>query len=236
MNTRTLKAAFPLTLPVMAGYLVLGMGFGILLESKGYSLPWALLMSVLIYAGSMQYVAIDLLSGGVSLLYGAFMTVMINARHLFYGLSLIEKYKSTGKKKALLIFGLTDETYSLICSAEPPEGIDRGWFFLCISLLDHLYWMIGSAAGSLVGSMLAFNTAGIDFAMTALFVVILTDQWLNSRQHAPAVIGLLSSFACLMIFGPSNFILPSMAVIFLLLIGLRKKLDKEDTARANEPY
>lgn len=226
MRRKALKAAFPHTFPVMAGYLFLGIGFGILLESKGFAFPWAILMSIIIYAGSMQYVAIDLLSGGASLISTAIMTVMIQIRHLFYGLSLIDKYRDAGKKKFILIHELTDETYSLICSCDPPKGVDKNLFYLSISMLDHLYWIIGCTVGSIFGSLVELNTKGIDFVMTALFVVIFTDQWLNAQDRLPAVIGLICSVACLLLFGPGNFIIPAMISILAVLTVLRGSLER----------
>ena len=213
------------SLPVMAGYLVLGMGFGILLETNGYGVWWAFFMSLFIYAGSMQYVAIDLLAGGASLLSAALMTVMVNARHLFYGVSMIERYKDTGKAKPYLIFALTDETYSLVCSGETPEGVDRKRFFFLVSLFDQSYWIIGSVLGALVGSLLTFDTTGIDFAMTALFVVVFTEQWRSCRSHLSALIGVGASLACLLVFGPDSFIIPAMAVITVLLTVFKKRLE-----------
>lgn len=226
MRRKALKAAFPLTLPIMAGYLFLGLGFGILLESKGYSFIWAFFMSIIIYAGSMQYVAIELLAGGVTFLYTAFMTVMIQIRHLFYGLSLIDKYRFVGRKKPLLIHELTDETYSLICSNLPPEGVNAEWFYLFISILDHCYWIFGCTLGAILGSLIDFNTKGIDFVMTALFIVIFTEQWLTSKDHIPALIGVICSVICLILFGSGNFIIPSMISISVLLTVFRKQLEK----------
>lgn len=224
MKRQAFKAAFPNTLPVMAGYLFLGMGFGILLESNGYSFVWAFFMSIFIYAGSMQYVAIDLLAAGASLISTAIMTVMIQIRHLFYGLSIIEKYKGTGKKKLLLMHELTDETYSLTATLTVPEGVDKGWFYFFISILDHSYWIIGCTVGALFGSLVSFNTKGVDFVMTALFIVIFTDQWLTAKQHLPAVIGVVCSLVCLILFGAEYFIIPSMISILLILSLLQKKL------------
>ena len=225
MKKSALKAAFPLTIPVMAGYLVLGFGFGIYLQSNGYHFGWALLMSLTIYAGSMQYVAVSLLTGGASLITAALMTLMINARHLFYGISMLDKYKNTGRKKGFLIFQLTDETYALVCSAKTPEGVDKSWFYFFISMLNQLYWVAGSVLGAALGAAIPFNTSGIDFAMTALFVVIFIEQWLTSRQHLPALIGLAASLACLLIFGPGNFIIPSMIAIMAVLALFRKPLE-----------
>lgn len=226
MTKQSLKAAFPATIPVMAGYLVLGMGFGILLQSKGYSFLWAGAMSLTIYAGSMQYVAVDLLTSGATLLSAALMTLVINARHLFYGLSMLGKYREArGLKKFYLIFSLTDETYSLVCTAHPPKGVEPTAFYLWTSLLDQCYWVAGSILGSLVGQVLPFDTTGVDFAMTALFVVIFTDQWLTRKNHLPALVGVGVSALCLAVFGPDDFIIPAMAGIAGVLMLLRGHLE-----------
>lgn len=221
----SVRYAFKRSLPVMAGYLVLGIGFGILLETKGYGVWWALLMSVFIYAGSMQYVAIDLLSGGASLLSAGLMTLMVNARHLFYGISMIERYKETGKKKPYLVFALTDETYSLVCSGDVPEGVDQKSYFFWVSLFDQSYWVIGSVTGSLIGSILSFNTAGIEFSMTALFIVVFVEQWKSASSHISAIIGAVASVVCLLLFGPDSFLIPSMITITAALTVLRKVLE-----------
>lgn len=213
---KTAKKAFKSTIPVMTGYLVLGFAFGILLEDKGYSFWWALLMSTTIYAGSMQFVALNLLSGGATLLSAALMTLFVNARHLIYGISMLGKYRNTGKIKPYLIFALTDETYALLCG-EPPAGTDRRRYYLLVSLFDQIYWVAGSLAGALAGSALSFNTAGIDFAMTALFVVIYTEQWLSSKDKFPAITGIIVTLLCLVIFGAEQFLIPSMIIIALAL-------------------
>lgn len=219
--------AFPRTLPVMAGYIFIGIGFGILLQSKGYSFLWAVLMSISIYAGSMQYVAVDLLTGGATLVSSAIMTLMVNARHLFYGISMLEKYRNTGGKKPYLIYALTDETYSLVCSQELDDDIDRGLYYIMVSALNQSYWVAGSAIGGLAGSLISFDVTGIDFAMTALFTVIFIEQWIGTKQHIPAIVGVLTTVVCLLAFGPSNFVIPSMAAITLVLTILRKPLVRE---------
>ena len=226
-----IKYAFKRSLPVMAGYLVLGMGFGILLETKGYGIWWALGMSVFIYAGSMQYVAIDLLTGGASLLSAALMTLMVNARHLFYGISMLDRYKETGAEKPYLIFALTDETYSLVCSGEAPEGVEQKKYFFWVSLFDQCYWVIGSVVGALLGSLLTFNTAGIEFSMTALFVVVFVEQWKSTSNHLSALIGVFTSIICILIFGADNFLIPAMIAITAVLILCRNKLDKTETGK-----
>ncbi|MBE5867041.1 MAG: branched-chain amino acid transporter AzlC [Lachnospiraceae bacterium] len=215
---KTIKAALVDTLPVLTGYLVLGFGFGIIIKVNGYSLLHAFLMSLLIYAGSMQYVAIGLFTGGASLVTVALTTLMVNARHLFYGISMIDRYKNTGARKPYLIFALTDETYSLVCSDNPniPEK-ERKNYYLFVSLFDHIYWITGSVLGVVVGSLVKFNSEGIDFALTALFVTVFLEQWLTTKNHAPAIIGVVSSVVCLVIFGSESFLIPTMLIIALLL-------------------
>lgn len=224
MNLRLLKKAFIKTLPIMAGYLVLGMGFGILLKVNGYGLLWALAMSIFIYAGSMQFVGISLISGAVSPVSAAMTTLMVNARHIFYGISMINRYKGAGLKKIYLMTALTDETYSLVCHDDGKEENVHLYYFL-ISLLDQFYWVLGSAAGSLLGAVIPFDTTGIDFSMTALFVTVFVDQWLTADKHSPALIGLGVSALCLLIFGSDSFLLPSMAGILILLSFMRKKIE-----------
>ncbi len=223
-NKITIKYPFKQSLPVMAGYLVLGMGFGILLKTKGYGVVWAFFMSLFIYAGSMQYVTINLLSGGATILSAALMTLMVNARHLFYGISMIERYKDTDPYKPYLIFGLTDETYSLVCSGTVPESVDEKQYFFLLTFLNQCYWIIGSVVGSLLGSLITFNTAGIEFSMTALFLVVFVEQWKSVKNHTSAVVGVGTSVVCLFVFGAENFLIPAMIAITVLLTVLRKKL------------
>ena len=219
---QTIRKAFTKSLPVMAGYMVLGIGYGILLKDAGDGRFWAFIMSLTIYAGSMQYVAVPFLASGASLITVALTTLMVNARHLFYGLTMIDKYKTAGKKKPYLIFSLTDETYSLLCTDEIPDGVDRHWYQLLVSLFDQCYWILGSVLGSLLKELLAFDTAGIDFSMTALFVTVFVEQWLSTKNHWPGMIGLASAAACLVIFGPDSFLLPTMIAITISLLLLRK--------------
>ncbi len=227
-NSELLKKAFLDTIPVMTGYVVLGIGFGIVLETKGYGVFWALAMSLFIYAGSMQYVAVDLLTGGASLLTTALTTLMVNARHLFYGISMIDRYKGAGLKKLYMMFALTDETYSLVCQdpleTDPAAKAKRHRYYFTVSFFDQCYWVTGSVIGSLLGAVIPFNTEGIDFALTALFVTIFTEQWLTMKDHRPALAGLAASVVCLMIFGADSFLIPTMILITLLLTGLRGKI------------
>ena len=222
MKQEALKAAFPYTLPVLTGYLFLGFSFGILLNGIGYHFLWALLMSTVIYAGAMQFVAIAILAGPFNLPGVIFLTLSVNARHLFYGLSVLDKYKDMGKKKLYMIFSLTDETYSLVCGITPPEGIEKNWFYFFISLLNQSYWITGSLLGSVIGSLLTFNTKGIDFVLTALFVVIFVEQWEKSgKNHLPALAGIAFTLLALLLFGQKSFIIISMVLqlIFLSLLA-----------------
>ncbi|MEN6565367.1 MAG: AzlC family ABC transporter permease [Veillonellales bacterium] len=226
-KTRALKAAFPYTIPVLTGYIFLGAAYGILMNSKGYSLGLTVLMSIITYAGSMQFVAVNLLAAAFNPLYAFLLTLMINARHLFYGISMLNRFSGTGKKKIYLVFGLTDETFSLLCSTEPPQGIDRNWFMFFVTLLDHLYWITGSILGGVVGAMVSFNTKGIDFVMTALFVVILTNQWKSQKHHSPAIIGLGVTAACLFFFGSIHFMIPSMVMIIVILTLFKAPIERK---------
>ena len=222
---KALRAAFPYTVPVMLGYLFIGIAFGVLFENKGYNFLWAILASTLIYAGSMQYVAVNLFTGGIGLINIAAITLMVNIRHVFYGLSMIDKFKNMGKFKPYMIFSLTDETYSLLCLTDSPEDVNRNYFLFFISILNQSYWIIGSFIGSIAGSMITFNSQGIDFAMTALFVVIFVEQWLFVTSHIPAITGILISLICLVIFGSENFLLPSMMLILAVLTVIRNKIE-----------
>lgn len=218
-KVKALKAAFPVTIPVMMGYLFIGVAYGVLMAGKGNALIWTFLMSLFVYAGSMQFVAVNFFAGPLNWAAVIIMTLMVNVRHVFYGLSMLPKFRDMGKKKPYMIFSLTDETFSLLCSANVPEGVNRNWFLFFISLLDQLYWIAGSLLGGIAGSLIPFNTKGIDFAMTALFVVIFTEQWESSKEHLPAIVGVAVSVVCLILFGASNFILPSMMGIVLVLTG-----------------
>lgn len=222
MTHSAARTAFLDTLPVMAGYVFLGFGFGILLSQSGYGFLWALAMSLFIYAGSMQYLTVSLLTGGAGLLTAALTTVVVNARHLFYGISMVDAYKGAGKKKPYMIFALTDETYSLVSQKQVPEGISRHGYCFLVSLFNHIYWVAGTALGSLTGALLPINYEGIEFALTALFVTIFVEQWLSTKNHLPAIIGTLSTLLCLLIFGKDIFLIPSMVVIALALTITRK--------------
>ena len=229
MNTkrRALKAGFPYTLPILAGFAFLGLAYGILMHSKGFSFLWPMLMSMTIFAGSMEFVAADLLCSAFHPLYAFFLTLMVNARHLFYGISMLDKFKGTGLKKWYLIFGMCDESFSINQSVEPPEGVDRGWFMFFVTLLNHFYWFSGSTLGGIFGGLIQFNTEGLDFVMTAMFVVIFLEQWLKDKDHTSALVGLAASAACLVFFGPDDFIIPAMLAILGVLTLLRGTLERK---------
>ncbi len=219
------KRAFPYTIPVLTGYLFIGIAFGVMYGEKGYSFLWAMLMSLLVYAGSGQYLAVNFFVPGYSLLQVVFLTLMINIRHIFYGISLLEKFNRMGRKRWYMIFGLTDETYSLLCTTNVPEDIEEDKFLFAISIMNQSYWIAGSAIGALAGSLIPFNSEGIDFAMTALFVVIFVEQWMDKKNRIPEIIGVTSAVICLQIFGVDSFILPSMIIIVLSLFIGRTKLE-----------
>lgn len=222
MKKNAVRAAFLDTIPVLTGYVFLGFGFGILLHQSGYGVIWAAAMSLFIYAGSMQYVAVSLLSSGAGLLTAAMTAFLVNARHLFYGISMVDAYKGAGKKKPYMIFALTDETYSLVSQDQAPEGMDRHAYCFLVSLFDQIYWVSGSILGSLAGSLLPINYEGIEFVLTALFVTIFVEQWLSTKNHLPAVIGVVSTVVCLLVFGRDAFLIPSMVIIAVVLTVMRK--------------
>lgn len=224
------KAAFPHTLPVMTGYLFIGIAFGVMFADKGYNFIWAGVMSLLVYAGSGQYLAVNFFDPSVSLLQVVFLTFMVNVRHIFYGLSLLEKFKSSGKKKPYMVFSLTDETYSLYFLTKTPPDIDEGKFLFALSTLNQSYWIVGSVIGALAGTLIPFNSKGIDFAMTALFIVIFVEQWMEKKNRFPAVAGVISSLICLLIFGKDSFILPSMIVIMIILLSNHRIEEKKTEA------
>lgn len=219
------RAAFVRSLPVMAGYLVLGAGFGILLAQAGYGPLWALGMSLTVYAGSMQYVGVSLIAGEASVLTTALTALMVNARHLFYGLSMLPMYRGAGWRRLPLALTLTDETYSLLCDGETPAGMEPHAFRLWVSLFNYSYWVLGSFLGGLLGQKLPFDTTGIDFSMTALFVTVFVEQWRSTREHRPALLGLGGTLACLWLFGQEVFLIPAMAVIIGALLLLRPRLE-----------
>lgn len=222
---RALQAAFPHTIPIFAGFWFLGMTYGIYMNVSGFDYWYPMLMSITIFAGSVEFLTVGMLMGAFHPVQAFIMTVMVNARHLFYGISMLDKYKGTGWKKFYLIFGMCDETFSVNYTADIPAGVDKGWFLLFVTLLDHFYWFSGAALGGIFGSFIHFNTRGLDFVMTAMFVVIFMEQWLKEKNHTGALLGLGLSLASLLIFGAENFIIPAMAAILGVLTLLRPVME-----------
>ena len=225
MKAKAFRAAFPYTVPVFMGYLFLGIAFGVLLASKGYNAIWAAVMSLTCYAGSGQFVGVNLLAAPFAPLHAVLIELMVNCRHLFYGLSLLEPFGRTGKLKPYMVFSLTDETYSLQCGVKPPEGVDEGWFRFFISILDHSYWIFGSVIGALAGTLIPFDSTSIDFAMTALFTVIFVEQWESADSHLPALTGVAVTAGCLLLFGSENFIPFALLGIAVILLASRERLE-----------
>lgn len=225
---KAFKAAFPYTIPIFAGFWFLGMTYGIYMNVSGFSFLYPILMSITIFAGSMEFITVDLLLGSFNPVQAFLMTLMINARHLFYGISMLDKFLGTGLKKLYLIFGMCDESFSINYTAKIPPDVDRGWFMFFVTLLNHFYWFSGSTLGGIFGSLIHFNTEGLDFVMTAMFTVIFLEQWLKDRQHISALLGLGISLLCLWIFGADNFIIPSMAAMLMMLTLLRKPVEKRE--------
>ena len=227
LNRHVWAAAFRVTVPVLIGYLAIGIAFGLMLEAIGYNFIWAFFMSLTIYAGSGQYLGVSLLDLGAALSEVAMLTLLLNFRHIVYGLSMLEKFQTIhGLRKFYMIFSLTDETYALLTSVRVPAGMKPADYYLAIAMLDQSYWILGSVIGSVAGALLGIDTTGVDFAMTALFVVIAVGQWKENPQHLPAVIGGVCTFVSLSMIGPDNFLLPALGAIVVLLLGLRPKLDK----------
>lgn len=230
MNKKAMKQVFLDTVPVLTGYLFLGAGFGILLSETGYGVWWSLCMSLFVFAGSGQYLAVSLLAGGASLLSTAVATLLVNARHIFYGISLLDTYGAAGKKKPYLIFALTDETYSLVTQNQPPEGMSRHSYCFAVSVLDHIYWVCGCVLGSLAGSYIPISFEGVEFVLTALFVTMFVDQWLTHKNHFPAIVGVVSTAVCLALFGSEIFLIPSMVLMAVLLTVSQKTGRRADHA------
>ena len=232
---RAFRAAAPQTLPVFAGYLVLGLGYGIYVQSLGLPVWLPPLMGTVVYGGSLEFVLASLLLGSFAPVSAFLMALMIQARHLFYGLTMLQRYRGYGLRSAYMIFAMSDETFSITCSAEPPEGVDRGWFMFFITLLDQFYWVASAAMGAALGAVLPFSTEGVDFVMTAMFVVIFLNQWEKEKQHYSGFIGLAVPFVCLLVFGSGSFLIPSMICILVLLLGLRKPIEQADNPEEVAP-
>lgn len=228
VKTKALKAAFPHTIPIMTGFLFLGASYGIYMNVSGFEFWYPMITSMLIFAGSVEFVTVNLLLGAFNPLQAFLLALMINARHIFYGISMLDKYRGTGLKKFYLIYGMCDESFSVNYTAEIPDDVDRGWFMFFVNLLNQIYWVAGATIGGILGNIITFNTNGIEFVMTAMFVVIFLEQWLKEKNHISSLLGLAVSVVCLVLFGADGFIIPSMAAMLIILTLLRKVLDKGD--------
>ena len=226
MRLKALRAAFPHTLPIFAGFWFLGLAYGIYMNVSGFSFVYPMLMSLTIFGGSLEFVAVTMLLAPFAPVQTFVMTLLIQARHLFYGISMLDRFKGLGWKRFYLIFGMCDETFSINYTAEIPEDVDRGWFMFFVTLLNHMYWFTGATVGGVVGSLLQFNTEGLDFVMTAMFVVIFMEQWMKERKHYTALIGLGSTLACRLLFGADSFMIPTMGCILALLALLRGPIER----------
>ncbi|WP_418441738.1 AzlC family ABC transporter permease [Anaerotignum lactatifermentans] len=225
---KAFKAAVPHTLPICIGFLFLGMSYGFLMRSKGFSFIYPMLMSLFIFAGSMEFVTVNLLLSTFNPLHAFLLALMVNARHLFYGVSMLQKYQNVGLKKLYLIYGMCDESFTINCTVTPPPDINKGWFMFFVTLLNHIYWVSGATLGALLGYVIHFDTTGIEFVMTALFVVMFINQWSETEHHTSAFIGIGCSLLCLLLLGSENFILPAMVLIIICFTLARKK-NKEVT-------
>lgn len=225
---KALKLAFPHTIPIMTGFIFLGIAFGFLMKVKGLSILWTLMLSICTFAGSMQFVAVTLLCAAFNPVYALILTLMVNARHLFYGISMLDKFRDTGKYKIFLIFSLCDETFSLLCSCKPPKEVEPRNFMFWIAFLNYLYWIIGSILGGLLGSFISFDTTGLDFVLTALFVVIFLNQWNSLKHHISPLIGIGCSIFAIVIFGPDQFIIPAMLLMIVIMFIVKRKYQRED--------
>lgn len=227
MYKKAFKAAFPHTIPIFAGFWFLGMAYGIYMNVSGFSFLYPMFMSLIIFGGSLEFVAVTMLLSAFAPVQTLIMTIMIQARHLFYGISMLDKFKNIGWKKFYLIFGMCDETFSINYTADIPEDVDKGLFYFFVTILNHFYWFSGSTLGGLLGNLIHFDTKGLDFVMTSMFVVIFMEQWMKEKHHASAYIGLGASLICLILFGADSFMLPTMAVILVFLTVLRKPISKK---------
>jgi 4-azaleucine resistance transporter AzlC len=230
MKKKALKAAFPYTIPIFAGFWFLGLAYGIYMNVSGFSFVYPMIMSLIIFGGSLEFVAVEMLLSPFAPVQVLIMTLLIQARHLFYGISMLDKFKDMGWKKFYLIFGMCDETFSINYTAKIPNDVDRGWFMFFVTLLNQIYWVTGATIGGLVGSLIHFDTDGISFVMTAMFVVIFMEQWMKEKHHISAYIGLGASAACLVLFGADSFMIPTMVLIITLLAVFRKPLEKMEVS------
>ena len=226
MKSKAFKAAFPYTIPIFAGFWFLALAYGVLMNQSGFSFVYPMLMSLLIFGGSLEFIVVSMLLSAFAPLEALTIALLVQARHLFYGITMLDRYNGLGWKKFYLIFGMCDESFSINYTADIPEDVDRGWFMFWVTLLNQLYWVTGATLGGILGSFIPFNTNGIEFVMTAMMTVIFLDQWLKEKQHISSLIGMIGSVACLLIFGADNFLLPTMALVVCLLTAFRNPITK----------
>ncbi len=231
MKIKALKAAFPATIPTLTGFAFLGLAFGIYMNVSGFSFWYPMIMGIVVYGGSLEFVSVSMLLAPYAPLQTFIMALAIQARHIFYGITMLKKFENTGKFKPYLIFGMCDETFSINYSAKRSEGVDNDLFMFFVTLLNQIYWVVSSTVGGILGSLITIDIQGIDFVMTAMFTVIFVEQWLKEKNHIPSLIGILASVICLIIFGADNFLVPTMACIAIALMLSRKTLTKEGEAK-----
>lgn len=222
-RTAALKYAFPYTVPVCSSMLLLGISYGFLMGSKGFSFVYPMCMSAVIFAGSMEFLTVELLVSAFNPVYAFVLALAVNARHVFYGISMLKEYEGVGRKRWYLIYGMCDETFAINSSTKVPEGIDRGWFMFFVTLLNHLYWVVGATLGGVLGNVVAFDTTGLEFVLTALYVAIVVDQWVSTPNHVPALVGIGASIACLALLGPGAFSLPALGAMLVLFYIMWKR-------------
>ena len=232
VRLRALRAAFPHTVPIMAAFLFVGVTYGMMMRVAGFGFVYPMAMSAAIFGGSVEFVVAELLQGAFLPLQAFLLTLMLNARHLFYGMAMLERYRGLGPKKWYMIFGLCDETFAVNCSVRIPEDVDAGWFMFCVTLLDQLYWVAGATMGGLLGALIPLSVKGLGFAMTAMFIAIFLDHWRQEREHVSSALGVVLTLICLLLFGANGFLLPAMAAILLALTLLRGPLEKRGGGRA----
>lgn len=228
---RSFRAAFPQTIPIFAGFLFLGMAYGIYMNVSGFSFVYPMIMAFVIFGGSLEFLAVEMLLSPFAPVQVLLVSLMIQARHLFYGISMLDRFRGMGWKKFFLIYGMCDESFSINYTAKIPDDCDKGWFYFFVTALNQLYWVSGATIGGLLGELITFNTEGLDFVMTAMFIVIFLDQWLKDKHHFSAWVGMLSSVGCLLIFGADNFMVPTMICVLIVLTAFRKPIERKEGGR-----
>lgn len=228
---RSFRAAFPQTIPIFAGFLFLGMAYGIYMNVSGFSFVYPMIMAFVIFGGSLEFLAVEMLLSPFAPVQVLLVSLMIQARHLFYGISMLDRFRGMGWKKFYLIYGMCDESFSINYTAKIPDDCDKGWFYFFVTALNQLYWVSGATIGGLLGELITFNTEGLDFVMTAMFIVIFLDQWLKDKHHFSAWVGMLSSVGCLLIFGADNFMVPTMICVLIVLTAFRKPIERKEGGR-----